>query len=730
MHFLPLSAAAAVRSRAAWEPGRRSDARPPLPRAERGAPRRNGDLPAFRRSGRAFSFEAGGALPRRPWQQLLTNGHFSFLAADCGSGYLWFENAREMPIDPPCLLPEDVEGGESLWVETARGRVTLFAANDGLPCRVSFSPGLAVWEKEIDGRRVKTSAFIARDTNARVLLIEGAEGLTLGWSMALQLSPLDGAAVRCRVEGGLLRAENPEAFRPDAVFYAGASGRGEPACGFAEPGFALHTRAGHLSVLVCGCCAAEELRRLCSPDAALSELSAAVRHWTALTDRFELTSAHPALDRYLNGWAVYQTAACRLYGRGSLYQHGGAYGFRDQLQDAVNLLLIEPALARRQIALCCRHQYVEGDVMHWWHEHPSGDRGLRTRCADDLLWLTWALCEYAEATGDTAFCGEELPYLSSQPLREDERDRYETAEPTAAASVLDHARSALERCAARGFGAHGLPLMGSGDWNDGLDEVEGESVWLGWFFSSCALRFAALLERLGRPGAERYRELAGAVGRAAEASFLPEGYYARGYWPDGEALGGAERIDSLAQSWAAFSPYAAPGHVSAALDAALARLVDRGHGLVKLFDPPFSPDERRPGYLVSYGEGLRENGGQYTHGAVWLAAACLRLGRAAEGLELLELLLPEAHDPRRYGAEPFVLAADVSAAPGREGEAGWSWYTGSAGWFFRVAAQELLGLRLRDEALSLEPCLPPDFGPCRVRWTDAHGERHDIKLPR
>ncbi len=595
VHFAPPSAAAVIRSRAVWEPGREREKKPPLPRPFPGAPRRAGETPECRRSGRAFSFDAGDALPGEPWQQILTNGHFSCLAADCGSGFLWLENAREMPVDPPPALPEEVAGSEALWVETARGRVSLFAANDGYPCRVSFSPGLAVWEKEIGERRVKTSAFVARDVNARVLLVEGAEGLSLGWSMALQLSPFDGSAVRCSREGALLRAENPEAYWPDTVFYAGGSGRCVIEHDFAPAGFALRTACGHLTVLACGCCGAEELSRLCTADAALSELGAAVRRWTALTDRLELVTAHPALDRYLNGWAVYQTAACRLFARGSLYQRGGAYGFRDQLQDAVNLLLIEPALARRQIERCCRHQYVEGDVMHWWHEHPDGDRGLRTRCADDLLWLCWALCEYEEATGDVAFCLSELPYLSSPPLRPEERDRYETAEPSAGASVLDHARAALERCVSRGFGAHGLPFMGSGDWNDGLDEVGGESVWLGWFFSHCALRFAALLERLGKPGAERFRELAAAVGAAAEASFLPGGFYARGYWPDGAPLGGEARIDSLSQSWAVFSPFASPAHRSAALDAALRRLVDREHGLVKLFDPPYAPDERRPG---------------------------------------------------------------------------------------------------------------------------------------
>ncbi len=392
-------------------------------------------------------------------------------------------------------------------------------------------------------------------------------------------------------------------------------------------------------------------------------------------------------------------------GRASLYQSGGAFGFRDQLQDAVNLLLLEPGYARERILDACRHQYEEGDVMHWWHPLRSGDKGVRTRCSDDLLWLPWALCEYVEATGDLGICTREEPWRRSPELAPGERDRYEAPETVGAATVLAHARAALDRSLMRGVGAHGLPFFGSGDWNDAMDAIDGESVWLGWFASLCADRFAALLKRLEQPGAEEYHRAAEALGRAADAAWNGS-WYRRGYWSDGEPLGGDGRIDLLPQAFAALSPYADPKRAEAALDAALSRLVDEKHGLVKLFDPPFGEDERSPGSIVGYGRGWRENGGQYTHGALWLARACLRRGRLQEGLELLKMLLPETHEGRRWGAEPFVLAADVSSAPGHEGEAGWSWYTGSAGWFFRIAAEDLLGLRLRDGELEIRPLLP------------------------
>ena len=426
----------------------------------------------------------------------------------------------------------------------------------------------------------------------------------------------------------------------------------------------------------------------------------------------------------MNGWAVYQTVACRLEGRSSIYQSGGALGFRDQLQDSINLLLINRGYARERILDCCRHQYAEGDVLHWWHPHPDGDRGVRTRCSDDLLWLVWALCEYVEATGEEELCFIEEPYLSSPPLKDEEHDRYERPEKSAkSAAVLEHARAALECCIHRGFGKHGLPYTGSGDWNDALDRVGGESVWLGWFFAHCAARFAELLERLGADGAAHYRQYAAEVGSAADAAFNGK-WYLRALYAGGEALGGGERIDSVAQSWAVLSGFGSETRCSSAMDSALFRLWDREHRLIRLLDPPYSDRESSPGYITGYGEGFRENGGQYTHGAIWLAIAALRLGRSTEGTAMLETLLPETHEERIYQAEPFVLPADISTARGHEGLAGWTWYTGSAGWYFRAVTRELLGLRMRDGRLYIESPVLPEFSVC---WTDDAGRTHTIE---
>ena len=730
VHLAPREAAAVVRSRAAVIAGEEKPLPPRLSLPELSAPRHSGTAPEHRWTGDGFTYRVENSLPGKCWQHILTNGSLGGIAADRGLGALWLDNAREMRVMPPASDVAAVDFPMELAVEAAGRQCSLFAANDGLPCRVLYAPGYAVWEKRLGKRKVTVTAFIPRERDALVLLIQGAEGLPLHWGMELLLGSSDGSTVTGRIEEGMAVFENPEAYLPGQKLLAAFSGSGEFRTDYAPAAVSFQGVCEAESVLALGFCGKEALQALLEPQRAKALLSAVRAWWDERLGGFSLRSGNKALDHYMNRWAAYQGIACRLEGRSSLYQSGGAVGFRDQLQDSVNLLLLDASWAREQIIDSCRHQYVEGDVMHWWHRHPEGDRGVRTRCSDDLLWLVWALCEYVEATGDDSLCGMQLPYISSPTLESHEQDRYETPEVSpVTATVLEHAGAALECCIRRGFGQHGLPRMLSGDWNDALSDVEGESVWLGWFFSHCALRFSQLLERLGKEGAERYRSGARQVGRSADKAWCGD-WYIRGYFADGEALGGGDRLDSIAQSWGAMSAFASPLRAEKALDQALDRLVDRQEKLVKLLDPPYSHRERSPGYIVGYGEGFRENGGQYTHGAVWLAMAALRRGRVEQGYEILQTLLPENHAPGRYAAEPFVLAADVYSATGRQGEAGWSWYTGSALWYFRVVTRELLGLKLRDGKLHIEPRLPAALPSYSATWRDGQGHLHRIDCDR
>ena len=721
----PLEAAETVKSRAAVVIGEAQKQYHPLHGPELSARRAADCVPKHSWDNTKFTFEVNDTLPARIWQHIITNGSLGAIAADIGPAGLWYKNAREMPLIAPPGDIYDVRSPERLYVMYGGRPVSLFAANDGFICRVSFAPGCAEWEKEIGKNRIRTRLFIPQGLDARVLLIDGADGLPLIWELKPALGGKDGACLRIEEEPGIIRLSSLDSYYPGQQMLIGSGAELDAETDFSPAALRIKVNAGAETVLCCGCCTETELRELCAPDTACSLLNAVSARWARLLGAFSMRCGDGALEHYMNGWAVYQTIACRLEGRSSIYQSGGALGFRDQLQDSINLLLINRSYARERILDCCRHQYAEGDVLHWWHPHPDGDRGVRTRCSDDLLWLVWALCEYVEATGEEELCSIEEPYIFSPPLKDDEHDRYERPEKSAkSAAVLEHARAALECCISRGFGKHGLPYTGSGDWNDALDKVSGESVWLGWFFAHCAAHFAELLERLGIDGAERYRQYAAEVGSAADAAFNGK-WYLRALYADGEALGGGERIDSVAQSWAVLSGFGSETRAASAMDSALFRLWDREHRLIRLLDPPYSDRESSPGYITGYGEGFRENGGQYTHGAVWLAMSCYVSGLPDSGRQLLEMILPENLDPARYQAEPFVLAADVYSATGHEGEAGWSWYTGSAGWYLRAAAECMLGLRLRRGRLYIDP--PANAPRCRIRWVDFRGAAHDIE---
>ena len=459
------------------------------------------------------------------------------------------------------------------------------------------------------------------------------------------------------------------------------------------------------------------------PERAEAEGEQVVLDWRKKVSALRFSTPEPALDRYLNGWALYQVLACRLMARTSQYQNGGAYGFRDQLQDVRALLLTVPERAREQLVLASSRQFPEGDVQHWWH--PPHGAGVRTRITDDLLWLPYVLAEYLEVTGDWSVCGEKTCYLESPPLREGERERYETPRCSEREdTVYRHALAAIRCAMERGVGSHGLALIGGGDWNDGMNRVgaggRGESVWLTWFLALVLRKFAPVCRHMEEPQlAEELLGRAEGYRKAAEAAW-DGSWYRRGYFDSGAPLGtrGAEscEIDSIAQSFAALVEDSDRERACQAVSAALERLYLPQAGVVKLFDPPFQDRGPDPGYIKGYLPGVRENGGQYTHGAVWLALACLRLGRTEDGLELLRALLPERRRTQIYQAEPYVLAADVYAAPGHLGRGGWSWYTGAAGWYYRTAVEELLGLKVREGRLFVEPHLPEDWPGWTGEW--------------
>ena len=751
-------------------------------------------LGGFTAGGREYVVVVGpGQSTPAPWINVIANRSFGFQVSEAGSGYTWSENSRENQLTPWSNDPVSDPVGEAIYLRDDGtgelwGPTALPIRYEGSTYVARHGPGYSRFEHVHDGIRLDLVQFVPPDDPIKVslLTIENRSGRTRRLSVTAYaewtLGTSRGAAAPYIVTAvepgtGALLARNPwntefggrvafldmggrqKAWTADRTEFlgrngaldqpaglgrgkslSGAAGAGMDPCAAMQTTFELADREQTEILVMLGqardaTMATELIRRQRATDHRAT-LAGLADYWDDVLGAVQVKTPDRSMDIMLNSWLLYQTLACRLWARAAFYQAGGAYGFRDQLQDVIALTTAQPALAREHILRSAARQFPEGDVQHWWHP-PSG-RGVRTRISDDRLWLPYAVDRYLAVTGDSTVLGELVPFIEGPELRTDEQDAYfEPERSPKSATLYEHCVRAIERSLA--VGSHGLPLIGSGDWNDGMnqvgDEGHGESVWLGWFLHTVLAAFAPIAEGRGdRRHTERWREHMKALRRALERDGWDGDWYRRAFFDDGTPLGSAAnaecRIDSIAQSWSVLSGAADPAHAVRAIAAVEEYLVRGDDDLVLLFTPPFDHSELEPGYIKGYLPGVRENGGQYTHGAIWLVLAVAALGDGDKAVELFSMLNPINHaDTRagvhRYKVEPYVMAADVYAEPSHVGRGGWTWYTGSAGWMYQAGVESILGFRLRGTTLVLEPCIPRAWPGYEIDFR-YHSARYEI----
>jgi len=720
-----------------------------------------------------------------PWANVIANEHFGFLVSESGAGYTWAENSSENRLTPWRNDPVADVPGEALYLrdeETAQvWSPTPLPSRDDEPYLVRHGAGYTTFEHNSHGLKQNMQLFVAYDAPVKIIRLrlqntwnrprrvtvtyyaEWVLGSNRSTSQAYIVPEYDHnskallARNRYNTEFGervafLSANKTPHGLTTDRDEFFGRMGdRSRPAA-LSRIGLASRVEAGldpcaviqlHIDLPVGGNeevvfllgsgsnqeHAIELIRDYQDPVRVEAAWQAVHDFWERVLDTVTVKTPDPAMNIMVNRWLLYQALSCRMWGRTGLYQSSGAFGFRDQLQDVMALVWAAPEIAHDHILNAAQHQFEAGDVLHWWH--PPTGRGVRTRFSDDLLWLPFVVAHYVETTGDTAILDRQIPFLLGDLLKPGEEERYGRYESTSQTySVYEHCLRAIKRGSTAGN--HNLPLMGSGDWNDGMNHVgiegRGESIWLGWFLYSVLQRFAPICRQRGDiEQSTAYGQQADRLKAALGAEGWDGTWYRRAYFDDGFPLGSAQnlecQIDSIAQSWAVLSEAGDPQHSLQAMSAVAEYLLRNEEQLLLLFTPPFDKTSTNPGYIKSYPPGIRENGGQYTHAAIWVAWAFAALGQGDRAGELFQLLNPILHSDtteraERYRVEPYVVAADVYSVAPHTGRGGWTWYTGSASWMYRLGIEAILGLKRVDDRLVIDPCIPSQWSNYEMTYRD------------
>jgi cellobiose phosphorylase len=736
----------------------------------------------FTRDGREYAIRVDSlssqapVLPPAPWTNVIANPDFGCLTTEAGLGYTWSGNSQMNRLTPWSNDPVSDAAGEVVYLrdeETSEvWTPTPLPLGDRAVVTVRHGQGYSRYESHTRSLRQQLTVHVPPKGEVKIIRLELTnDGATARYLSATYFAELvlgtqredavgqlvcerdaeSGAIVARKIWAGdfagrlAFVAASPAAssatadrteflgeygsvFRPAALERTGLSGSFGPLldpCAALMVHIFLAPGESKDVVFVLGeAPGLEEVRSLvrehAAPESALGSFAAVARQWDDILGVVQVLTPDVGLNLMLNRWLLYQVLACRVWARSAYYQSGGAYGFRDQLQDVMALVHCAPQEARAHILRSAARQFREGDVQHWWHP-PSG-AGVRTRMTDDLYFLPFVVHHYVSNTDDVQLLDERVPFIEAPVLKADQEeafDRPATSEETG--TVYEHCIRALEH----GFrlGRHGLPLMGTGDWNDGMNKVgaegKGESVWNGWFFLTVLKSFATISAMHGDEARAVWcRERAESLRSALEAEAWDGAWYRRAYFDDGTPLGSILndecQIDAIPQAWAVISGEADAERAAQAMKSVHERLVREQDKIIALFDPPFDKGVLQPGYIKGYVPGIRENGGQYTHAATWVVWATALLGHADDALHLWNLINPISHgatkdEVERYKVEPYVACADVYGAPPHSGRGGWTWYTGSASWLYRAALEVILGFRREGQILSFEPCVPPSW---------------------
>ena len=718
-----------------------------------------------------------------PWINVLANPNFGTLVSESGMSYTWVLNAHELRLTPWNNDPVSDLNGEAFFIrDEESGR---FWSPTGLPATgngkytTKHGFGYSIFEFSVDGISSALTMFVDEvepikyiiiklknsSGRARKISLTGYMEWVLGVDksksqmhtitefdnnnqallahnnfipefqnrvafFATDAKQLTYTGDRTEFLGRNGQLSNPEAMNRARL--SGKTGAALDPCAAIQVSFDLADEEEYeicfrLGAGIDSNQAQNILQQTRGLDAAHAALEKVKKFWKDALFKVQIETPDKATNFLANGWLNYQSIACRLMGRSGFYQSGGAFGFRDQLQDVLSIMHNKPELVREQILLNASRQFIEGDVQHWWH--PPTGRGVRTTCSDDYLWLPYVTSHYVHTTGDAAILNESVLFIEGRLLNEGEESYYDLPiQSDQRASLYEHCKRAINF--GLKFGVHGLPLMGSGDWNDGMDKVgehgKGESVWLAFFLYEVLTNFESIAQSENDPDFENIcKQQAISLKENINKNAWDGAWFKRAYFDDGSPLGSHEndecQIDSIAQSWSVLSGAAENDRAEQALQSAAERLVNEKDGFIQLFTPPFDNGVLNPGYIKGYVPGVRENGGQYTHAAVWLIMAFAAKGHKEKTWKLLQMINPINRGNSKeniavYKVEPYVIAADVYAVAGNEGRGGWTWYTGSAGWMYQLILNYFIGLRKRNEELHFEPCLPDEWNTLKVTY--------------